>query len=144
MRPKVNLKQAVDNIAEHVVTELTFAELVAAYTSVVFDGADLRMRKWVDALGDLSAWAVTIEQVTAAAEAMLAAGYKASSVNRDTSQLGTVYRWAIAKRMPPKGFISPTRGLERYEEEMRVEGMFAQARDKGVDLVALRDTLTTV
>lgn len=28
-----------------------------------------------------------------------------------------------------------------HEEEMRVEGMFAQARDKGVDLVALRDTL---
>ena len=119
MRPKVNLKAAVENIAEHVVVEMTFTELVDAYCAVVFDGADLRMRKWVDALGDLSAWAVTVEQVSAAAEAMLAAGYKASSVNRDTSQLGTIYRWAISKKMPPKGFISPTRGLERYEEDMR-------------------------
>lgn len=120
MRPKVDLKQAVDNIAEHVAVEKTFAELVEAYCAVVFDGADLRMRKWTAALGDTSAWAVTTEQVAAAADAMLAAGYKASSVNRDTSQLGTIYRWAIAKHMPPKGFISPTRGIERFEEEMRV------------------------
>lgn len=30
-----------------------------------------------------------------------------------------------------------------HEEEMRVEGMFAQARDAGVDLVALRDDMLT-
>lgn len=109
----------MSNIAEHIVVEKTFTELVEAYCAVVFDGADLRMRKWVAALGDLSAWDVTNEQVSAAAEEMLAGGYKASSVNRDTSQIGSIYRWAIAKKMPPKGFISPSRGIERYEETMR-------------------------
>jgi integrase len=119
MRLKVDLKAAVSNIAEHVVVEKTFAELVDAYCAVVYDGADLRMRKWVVALGDLSAWEVKTEQVTAAAKAMVEAGYKVSSVNRDTSQIGTIYRWAIEKNMPPKGFISPTRGIPRYEEDMR-------------------------
>ena len=38
------------------VTNITFAELCAAYIAVVFDGADLRVRKWVEAFGSTSAW----------------------------------------------------------------------------------------
>lgn len=121
MRPRVDLRSAVNNTVEHVPTAMTFEELVRAYCAVRYDGADLRMRKWVDALGDKSAWEVTSEQIVAAAETMLAAGYKPSTVNRDTSQVGSIYRWAIEKqKMAPKGFVSPTRGIERYDEEMRV------------------------
>ena len=37
------------------VTNITFAELCTAYIAVVFDGADLRVRKWVEAFGSTSA-----------------------------------------------------------------------------------------
>lgn len=119
MRPKLNLKAAVANIAEHVPTEMTFAELVEAYSATVYDGADLRMKKWVEAFGEMSAWEVTTDHITAVAEAMIEGGYKPSTANRDTSQIGTVYRWAITKKLPPKNFTSPTRAMPRFEEAIR-------------------------
>ncbi len=121
MKPdaRINLRTAMAQTTEHIALELTLAELVGAYCAVVFDGADLRLRKWVDAFGQDSAWSLTTRQIALAAEAMLEHGYRASTVNRDTSTLGTVYRWAIRKRLAPAGFVSPTLGLLRYEEPIR-------------------------
>jgi len=53
-------------------------------------------------------------------EAMQAAGYKNSTINRDISQIGSIYKWAKAKRMAPKGFRSPTLEIMRLEEAVRI------------------------
>lgn len=120
MKPRINLRQAMAHVVEHAATELTFAELAKAYCAVQFDGADLRLRKWVDAFGQESAWEITTRQLSLAAEAMLQSSlYKASTINRDTSTIGTLYRWAIRRHMAPAGFVSPTIGLNRYEEAIR-------------------------
>ena len=120
MRPKINLRLAMAHVSENVATEMTFAELVAAYCAVQFDGADLRMRKWVEAFGPESAWSLTTRQISLAAEAMLQSGlYKPSSINRDTSTLGTIFKWAIRRHLAPTGFVSPTLGLQRFAEDIR-------------------------
>lgn len=120
MRPKIDLRQAMAQVSEKIATEMTFAELVKAYCAVQFDGADLRMRKWVDAFGAESAWGITTRQLAIAAEAMLQSGlYKPSTINRDTSSIGSIYRWAIRRHLAPTGFVSPTLGLQRYEEGIR-------------------------
>jgi integrase len=122
MRPssRINLRQAMAQVTEHIAAEMTLAELVKAYCAVQFDGADLRLRKWVDCFGNESAWAITTRQISLAAEAMMQSGlYKASTINRDTSTLGTVYKWAMRRHLAPTGFVSPTIGLQRYEESIR-------------------------
>jgi len=122
MRPasRINLRAAMSQVTEHVATDLTLQELVKAYCAVQFDGADLRLRKWVDCFGNESAWAITTRQLSLAAEAMTQSGlYQASTVNRDTSTIGTLYRWAIRRHLAPTGFVSPTIGLTRYEEGIR-------------------------
>lgn len=120
MRPKVNLRQAMARVEQRIALEMTFRELVEAYSAVQFDGADLRLRKWVECFGHESAWAITTEQLSLAAEAMLQSGlYKTSTINRDTSTIGTVYRWAKRRHMSPRGFVSPTLALQRYEEDIR-------------------------
>jgi integrase len=120
MRPKINLRAAMARVGEHQAADMTFAELTDAYCAVQFDGADLRLRKWVEAFGHLSAWELTTREISLAAEAMMQCGqYKASTVNRDTSTIGTLYKWAIRRHLPPAGFVSPTLGLQRYDEAIR-------------------------
>ncbi|GMU50619.1 MAG: hypothetical protein AMXMBFR31_28450 [Candidatus Desulfobacillus denitrificans] len=120
MRPRINLRQAMAHVSEKIATEMTFAELAKAYCAVQFDGADLRLRKWIEAFGQESAWTITTRQLAVAAEAMLQSGlYQASTINRDTSTIGTVYRWAQRRHLAPTGFVSPTIGLQRYEEAIR-------------------------
>lgn len=120
MRPKVDLRQAMARVERKMAVEMTFRELVEAYCAVQFDGADLRMRKWVDCFGDESAWSITTPQLSIAAEALLQSGlYKTSSINRDTSTIGTLYRWAIRRHLAPLGFVSPTVAIQRYEEDIR-------------------------
>ena len=60
IRPKIDLRQAMAQVSENIATDLTFAELVKAYCAVKFDGADLRLRKWVEAFGPEAAWAITM------------------------------------------------------------------------------------
>jgi site-specific recombinase XerD len=100
-------------------TELTLRELALAYCNTHMDESDLRLRKWVQAFGDVSAWAITSEQLETAAQAMREAGYKNATVNRDLSTLGSVYRWARQRRLSPRGFRSPTLGVTRLEEAIR-------------------------
>ncbi|MGF6445356.1 tyrosine-type recombinase/integrase [Paraburkholderia youngii] len=120
MKPKIDLRAAMARVGEHQAADMTFRELVDAYCAVQFDGADLRLRKWTEAFGVLSAWSLTTRNISFAAEAMLQSGiYKASTVNRDTSTIGTVYKWAIRRHLAPAGFVSPTLGLMRFEETIR-------------------------
>jgi site-specific recombinase XerD len=105
---------------EDEVSNITFAQLCGAYVAVVFDGADLRVRKWVEAFGSTSAWEVRRDMLERCVEAMQAAGYKSSTINRDISQIGSIYKWAKARRMAPKGFRSPTLDIPRLEEALRV------------------------
>jgi integrase len=100
-------------------TELTLRELANAFCNAHADESDLRMRKWVEAFGTLSAWAITSEQLEAAAQAMHEHGYAGGSVNRDVSTLGSMYRWAKQRRLTPRGFRSPTLGVQRFEETIR-------------------------
>ena len=102
------------------VVNLTFAELCAAYVAVAYDDADYRLRKWASGLGSLAAWSVEREQLQHCAEAMLAAGYKASTINRDVAQIGTIFKWAKKKRMAPPGFRSPTADFEWLDEPERI------------------------
>jgi integrase len=102
------------------VTNITFAKLCAAYIAVVYDGADLRVRKWVEAFGSTSAWEVSRDMLERCIEAMQAAAYKNSTINRDISQIGSIYKWANAKRMAPKGFRRPTLDIPRLDEAVRV------------------------
>lgn len=121
MRKTIDLKAAAArSAAPDPVRELTFKELCDAYIAVVFDGADLRTRKWIDAFGTLSAWKLERPMLERCMEAMAEAGYRASTINRDISQIGSIYKWAARKRMTPPGFRSPTSGIERLEENLRV------------------------
>ena len=57
--------------------------------------AEERKNYRVDCFGDESAWSITTRQISLAAEALLQSGlYKPSSINRDTSTIGTVYVFA--------------------------------------------------
>lgn len=120
MKPKIDLRAAMARGGEHQAADMTFAELANAYCAVQFDGADLRLRKWTEAFGCLSAWSLTTREISLAAEAMLQSGqYKASTINRDLSTVGTLYKWAIRRPLAPAGFVSPTLGLQRFAEAVR-------------------------
>jgi site-specific recombinase XerD len=114
-----DLAGAMDEVAAGESCELTLRELAKAYCNCHMDQSDLRLRKWVEAFGDFSAWAITPEQLRTASQAMMQHGYKNSSINRDVSTLGSMYRWAAKKRLTPPGFASPTLSVGRLEEGIR-------------------------
>ena len=118
-KPTVDLAAAVQAVGDQQPQALTLEELIRAYDAHTCAAETLRLRKWITALGKLSAWEVSTEQLSAGAQAMIEAGYKPSAPNRDLSALGTVYRWAIARRICPRGFRSPTIGAQRFGEEPR-------------------------
>ena len=120
MRKTIDLAAAVAAAEQHQAQSMTLGELVRAWNSVALDGSDTRLRKWLKAFGDVSAWDITSEQLDTAAEALLAdGGYKPSAVNRDLSALGSAYRWAKERRLAPRGFRSPTLDVQRREEHIR-------------------------
>ncbi len=126
MRLKVDLAAAVAAAAEQPAAPLTVAELVRGYAVTFANDYDQRLRKWLDAFGNLSAWELTTEQLDVAGQAMLAAGYKPATVNRDLSSLGSAYRWAKKRRITPRRFISPTLQVQRYDEGIRRVEVCAQ------------------
>ena len=99
-------------------TELTLQELAYAYQAARCDDSDTRIRKWLPPFGLRSAWTIQTAEIEHAATAMLKSGFKPSSVNRDLSLIGSLYKWAIAQRLAPSGFISPTRAIRRYAEDI--------------------------
>jgi len=118
-KPTIDLAAAVRAASSHESQALTLAELVRAYDSHACTAESFRLRKWLGAFGNSSAWEITSDQLSSAAQAMLDAGYKPSSPNRDLSALGTIYRWAIERRLAPRGFKSPTLGARRFKEDIR-------------------------
>lgn len=136
MRKSIDLAAAVAAAEHHQAQALTLEELARAYCATTLDDSDLRLKKWLAAFGSKSAWEITAAELATAAQAMIDAGYKPATPNRDLSVLGSMYRWAIAKRLCPRGFRSPTLDVPRGEEGVRrvevsreqVEALRARAR----------------
>ncbi len=106
MRPKINLRVAMGLVNAITATEMTFAELVEAYCAVNCDEADYYTRKFMDVFGSQSAWTISSADLSAATEAMLASGiYRPASINRNTSAIGSIYRWAKKRRLSPAGHV---------------------------------------
>ena len=117
---RINLRAALETQQYKTSSvEMTFGELARAYLAVHYNGADMQLRKWIDLLDSRSAWEVGVEELALAGIAMIDNGYAPGTVNRNFSQLGSVYRWAKQQRLTPVGFISPTLSQHRYEELMR-------------------------
>lgn len=107
----------------HLCADLTFGQLVDLfYAERPSERAQGSYTKWRHAmrLEHLSAWEVTEDHLARGADYLRAQGYAISTVNRELSQLGTIYRWIIAQRKAPAGFVSPTLGASgRVDEPMR-------------------------
>src|SRR5689334_19246654 len=119
--PRFNLKEAVakhSRVTEKPV-DMTFAELVDGYCKLHNDGVDMMLRKWRDLFEGRSAWSIERREIALGMRAMQDAGYKNSTVNRDVSAIGSIYKWARRKHLSPANFVSPIVGLERLPEPVR-------------------------
>ena len=107
----------------HAASALTLGELVDMYYAArPCDRAQGSYKKWRTAmqLESLSAWALTPERLALGAQYLRAQGYAVGTVNRELSQLGTIYKWAITEKHAPLGFVSPTLGNSgRLSEPLR-------------------------
>jgi len=120
MTKKVDLFAALATVSDAPPVQLTLGELIDGFTATEIDSNNApRLAKWREPFAQVSAWAVTAEQLTACANALRQAGYAPASVNRDLSSLGMAYRWARTQRLTPRGFRSPTLGVERFHEAPR-------------------------
>ena len=118
---KIDLKAALEQqqLANQVAADMLFTELAHAYSSTHYDGSDLQLRKWIDLFEGRVAWSITSEELDKAGIAMIEHGYAPATVNRNISQIGSLYKWAARRRITPIGFRSPTLGMVRYEEQLR-------------------------
>jgi integrase len=124
LKHSVDLKAAADAASFPVSVDVTLAELVQAHSLAKPRlELELRLRKWCDPVhgfGHESAWSISSERLQKAADALVEVGYATSTVNRDIGALGQVFRWAIVnRRMAPRGFVSPTLSIKRFEEKIR-------------------------
>ena len=118
LRP-IDLALAAQSVAHQPGEDLTLSELARAFGAAKCDDTELRLRKWLRAFGDRSAWSLTSEELEAAAQAMVEHGYAPATANRDLSGLGSVYKWARDRRLSPRGFKSPTLSIRRFDEPIR-------------------------
>jgi len=118
---KIDLRAALDQQeqTQQVAADLLFCELCRAYSSTHYDGSDLQLKKWIDLFEGRVAWSITSEELDRAGVAMIEHGYAPATVNRNISQIGSLYKWAARRRIVPVGFRSPTLGMVRYEEDLR-------------------------
>ena len=116
---KFNLAEALSQAPEHFTTEFTFGELIDAYQAVHLDDTQCRLKKWTEAFGTESAWSIASDKLEIAAQAMIEHGYSPATANRDLSSIGSVYKWAKGKRFSPRGHVSPTINIRRFEESIR-------------------------
>lgn len=115
----IDLALAAQSVAQQPGQELTLGELVRAFGVTRCDDVELRLKKWLKAFGNRSAWSLTSEELEAAAQAMVEHGYAPATANRDLSALGSVYKWARDRRLSPRGFKSPTLSIRRFDEPIR-------------------------
>ena len=118
---KIDLKAALNQQeqTQQVAADLLFSELCRAYSCTHYDGSDLQLRKWIELFEGRVAWSITSEELDRAGIAMIEHGYAPATVNRNISQIGSLYKWAARRRIVPVGFRSPTLGMVRYEEDLR-------------------------
>lgn len=109
---------------------LTLSELVDAYMAQYIGGdaaMPQRLRWWLEHLGYRPAFAITADDVDelmgvlGASEGRTWNGKSrgmrsGTTCNRYLTVLGSVYKWARRRRIAPRGFVSPTRGVERFPE----------------------------
>ncbi|MBA3598415.1 MAG: hypothetical protein H0W40_13720 [Methylibium sp.] len=74
MRRTIDLAAAIAAAHKHEVQALTLGELVRASSSATLDGSDTRLRKWLAALGDTSAWTAAARWTAAGCKDTLAQG----------------------------------------------------------------------
>jgi site-specific recombinase XerD len=132
---KIDLKSALaqQEQSNTVAAYLLFSELCRAYSSTHYDGSDLQLRKWIDLFEGRNAWSITSQELDRAGVAMIEHGYAPATVNRNISQIGSLYKWAARRRITPAGFRSPTIGMARYEEQIRRVELSAQEVSKLID-----------
>ena len=118
---KIDLRAALDQQeqTQQVAADLLFCELCRAYSTTHYDGSDLQLKKWIDLFEGRVAWSISSEELDRAGVAMIEHGYAPATVNRNISQIGSLYKWAARRRIVPVGFRSPTLGMVRYEEDLR-------------------------
>lgn len=118
--------------------ELQFGELAAAWLATIHEENEhCQISKWLDLYGERVAWAITTAELDAAGQAMLDHGYSKSTVNRNMSTLGSMYKWARDNRKTPAGFTSPTLNAKRHTEDIRIVAIEPRK------LQALRDMALT-
>lgn len=120
-RKKIDFKALSSvTIKREVNEQLTLAELTRAWLAVVKnENEELLLRKWVDGFGDRVAWSLTSEELEQAIKAMVDQGYAPSTANRNLGTLGSMFLWIIKQRRAPAGFVSPTLGVQRFQEPVR-------------------------
>lgn len=121
MKRHVDLSAALAAVENHEPAALTVLELVQAHDARnPTKPAAPHLARWLNAIGGLSAWSITTEQLQALCNALERAGFSAGYINRQGSALGSAYKWAKRQHLTPSGFRSPTLGLVRLQEAMRV------------------------
>ena len=68
MRIKLDLAAAMAAPQEFAAVEMTLAELILGFNTATVGDYDWRLRKWIEAFGPSSAWAITSEQLESAAQ----------------------------------------------------------------------------
>jgi integrase len=132
---KINLRAALalQDRTSQVAEALLFSELCRAYSTTYYDGSDLQLKKWIELFEGRVAWSVTPDELDRSGVAMIEAGYSPATVNRNISQIGSLFKWANNRRIAPVGFRSPTLGIVRYKEEVRRVELSAQEVVKLID-----------
>ena len=116
---RIDLRAALEASPLPESRELTFGELARAYLAAHYDGAEMQLRKWIDAFEDRSAWSISSTELAQAGAALLSSGFSGATVNRNLSQIGSIYKWAKSRMLTPPGFVSPTISQYRYPEPIR-------------------------
>jgi integrase len=103
---------------------LTFKELVAAYVAGKPPCAprDYRLARWITAFGARVAWEITGEELGAALDALLEAGYAPATVNREHGEIAAILNWGIKHRRrtgAPLDFRNPLTGRPKLPEPVR-------------------------
>lgn len=136
---QIDLKSAVSSleIVPTVREDMGFDELARAYLATHHGAGDMQLRKWIAFFGNRCAWSITTPEIDSAGEAMIEAGYSPSTVNRNVSQLGSLYIMARKRKLCPAGFISPTRACRRYEERSKAVAVTPLEVARLIDAAAL-------